>query len=278
MLVAGADHGPLVITHHGTPGCADLPSAAVASATARGLRLASVTRPGYTGSDRRPGRTVADVAADTAAVADALQAQQFLTWGVSGGGPHALACAALLPDRVPAVAVLAGVAPFDADGLDFLAGMGQDNLDEFGAATAGEATLREYLEPQRAALLDAGPQRLAEQLATLVPPVDAAVLTGPDGPAVAHSISAGLTESLDGWADDDLAFVRGWGFDPAAIQRPTLLLQGTEDLMVPPAHVRWLGDRMAGLAEVRLLPGEGHLSLMSVIDDVHAWLGDQPRA
>ena len=275
VLVAGADRGPLIIAHHGTPGCADLPAAAVASATGRGLRLASVTRPGYAGSDRDRGRTVADVATDTAAVADALQARHFLTWGVSGGGPHALACAARLPDRVSAVAVLAGVAPFDAEGLDFLAGMGQDNHDEFGAAAAGEAVLRQYLEPQRAELVAAAPEQLARQLATLLPPVDAAVLAGTDGPAVARSIAGGLIDSVDGWVDDDLAFVRHWGFDPADVSCPALLLQGGEDLMVPLAHVRWLGERMPAPAQVRLLPGEGHLSLMSVIDDVQAWLREQ---
>ena len=273
--VSGPADAPLVVVHHGTPGWGDLLPGWVSSAASLGLRLVAVSRPGYAGSTRAPGRTVAGAAADTAAVADALGADSFLTWGVSGGGPHALACAALLPERVRAVAVLAGVAPFEADGLDFLAGMGQDNVDEFGAARVGEAELRGHLVPQRAALVAADPARIAAEMASLLPPVDADVLTGPTGAAVGAWMVGGLDASVDGWADDDLAFVRPWGFDPASIACPVLLVQGSEDLMVPPAHVRWLAERVRvgpAAVEVRELAGEGHISLLAGIDGVHAWL------
>ncbi len=278
--VSGPDDGPLVVVHHGTPGWGDLLPGWVESAASLGLRLVSVSRPGYAGSTRAPGRSVADAAGDVAAVADALGAGSFVTWGVSGGGPHALACAALLPDRVRACAVLAGVAPFDAEGLDPLAGMGQDNLDEFGAAAAGEPQLRGYLGPQRAALVVADPARIAREMASVLPPVDADVLTGPTGAAVGAWMVGGLRDSVDGWVDDDLAFVRPWGFDPAEVSCPVLLVQGSEDLMVPPAHVRWLAGRVGGGAaplEVRELAGEGHISLLAGIDGVHAWLAAAGR-
>jgi len=269
-----------VVVHHGTPGWGDLLPGWISSAASQGLRLAAVSRPGYAGSTRAPGRTVAAAAADTALVADALGAASFTTWGVSGGGPHALACAALLPDRVRAVAVLAGVAPFDAEGLQFLAGMGQDNLDEFGAAQVGEAELRGNLVPQRDALVAADPARIAVEMASLLPPVDADVLTGPTGAAVGAWMVGGLDDSVDGWVDDDLAFVRPWGFDPAAVTCPVLLVQGSEDLMVPPAHVRWLAGRIgtgSAALEVRELAGEGHISLLAGIDGVHAWLSAAGR-
>src|SRR5947208_11991340 len=140
----GATGGELIVMHHGTPasGC---PSRWMADdAASRGASLVGYDRPGYGGSTRQPGRTVADAAADTAAIADALGVERFRTWGVSGGGPHALACAALFADRVIAAATIASVAPYDAEGLDYLAGMGQGNIDEFGAALAGEEELRRH--------------------------------------------------------------------------------------------------------------------------------------
>lgn len=275
--------GPLVIAHHGTPGCGELLPAWAVSAADRGIRLVSVTRPGYTGSDRAPRRTVADAAGDCAAVADSIGAEHFTTWGVSGGGPHALACAALLPDRVDAVAVLAGVAPAGADGLDWLAGMGRDNLEEFAAAAQGEAALRAYLGPQRDGLLAATPAEVIGEMASLLPAVDADVLTGPDGASVVRWMVDGLrsadgADGLDGWVDDDLAFRRDWGFDPAAVACPVLLLQGAEDLAVPPAHARWLAGHAGPTVELRELPGEGHLSLLPRVDDVHAWLLDAGAA
>ncbi|MGE5829696.1 MAG: alpha/beta fold hydrolase, partial [Micromonosporaceae bacterium] len=178
---AGDPQGELVLVHHGTPCSGVLAEWWVDDAAARGLRLVGYDRPGYGGSDRQPGRSVADVAADAATIADAFGAPRFRTWGVSGGGPHALACAALLPDRVIAAATLASVAPYDAAGLDWLAGMGQDNIDEFEAALAGEAELRAYLTTASAELVAVGPEGLVEAMRTILPPVDAAVITGAVG-------------------------------------------------------------------------------------------------
>ena len=145
--VAGPESGPLLIVHGGTPeGVRELYAPHVATAAQRGLRLASYARPGYGDSDRLEGRTVADCAADCAAVADALGAERFYTVGGSGGGPHALACAALIGDRVIAAATIAGVAPTDAEGLEWRAGMASENLEEFAAADAGPAALEAFLD------------------------------------------------------------------------------------------------------------------------------------
>jgi pimeloyl-ACP methyl ester carboxylesterase len=271
---AGDPHGELVLVHHGTPCSGILARWWADDAAARGLRLVGYDRPGFGGSDRRPGRSVADVAADAATIADALSAPRFRTWGVSGGGPHALACAALLPDRVIAAATVASVAPFGADGLDWFAGMGQDNVDEFGAALAGEGELRPYLANASAELVAAGRQGLVEAFGSIVSPVDVAVLTGEVGEFVHAWLVGGQRAGYEGWLDDDLAFVRDWGFDLAGIRVPVLLLQGREDLMVPFAHGEWLASRVPTV-QTRLTDDDGHLTLISDLAPVHDWLRRQ---
>ena len=139
--VAGPPEGDVLLFHDGTPGSGLPPDAFVETAAARNLRSVTFARPGYATSTRRPGRSVADVAEDAVAVLDHFGADRCFTMGASGGGPHALACAALIPERVRATTVIAGVAPFNAAGLDFLAGMAQENVEEFGAAVEGSDAL-----------------------------------------------------------------------------------------------------------------------------------------
>jgi pimeloyl-ACP methyl ester carboxylesterase len=148
VSVSGPQQGTPLVFHHGTPSERTQYPPFAEAAAARGLRLVTYSRPGYGGSARQPGRAVADCAADTLAIVDQLGAGRFYTAGWSGGGPHALACAVLLGDRVLACATIAGVGPFGAAGLDFLEGMGRDNQEEFGAALAGPSELQAYLEPK----------------------------------------------------------------------------------------------------------------------------------
>jgi pimeloyl-ACP methyl ester carboxylesterase len=267
----GDPGGELVLVHHGCPGSGGLAPWWAEDAAARGIRLVGYDRPGYGGSDRHAGRAVADGAEDAAAIADALGVDRFRTWGVSGGGPHALACAALLPDRVVAAATLASVAPRDAHGLDWLAGMGEDNVDEFGCAADGESALRPYLAGQSAQLRLAAPNDLAEALRTLLPPVDLAVLTGEFAAYLHDNIVSGLAVGEEGWLDDDLAFIAGWGFDLAAIRVPVLVVQGRHDLMVPFAHGTWLAAHVPGCTP-RLSETDGHLTLGADPGPVHDWL------
>jgi pimeloyl-ACP methyl ester carboxylesterase len=271
VYAAGDPSGELVVVHHGTPGSGLLARSWADDAAGRGIRLVGFDRAGYAGSDRRADRTVADVAADTAAIADALGADRFRTWGTSGGGPHALACAALLPERVLAAASLAGVAPYDAVGLDWLSGMGQANVEEFAAAVDGEQALRGYLAAEREGILASTPETIAAALESLLPPVDAELLTG-DWAEYLHELAGdGLRYDFSGWLDDDLAFVREWGFDLADVSVPVLLMQGALDLMVPMAHGRWLADHLPA-ADVVLSSDDGHLTLLAQIDRTHDWL------
>jgi pimeloyl-ACP methyl ester carboxylesterase len=246
----------------------------VRDAAERGIRLIAYDRPGYGGSDRRAGRTVADVAADIDAVADALGLERFGTWGASGGGPHALACAALL-ERCAVAATFAGAAPYGEPELDFMAGMGEDNLREFGAALEGEDALRPLLEEFAAGVRGATAEQLAEEMRTLLSPPDAAALTGAFAEHLLGSFHEATRPGVGGWLDDDLAFVRPWGFSVADIAVPVQVWQGDQDLMVPHAHAEWLAGHIPG-AEVHMSPGDGHLTVVeNHLGEVHAWLAER---
>lgn len=271
---AGSPAGTPLIVHHGTPGAGLLPLTWHTAAVADDVRLIGFDRPGYGGSDRHRGRAVADVAADTAAIADALHIDRFRTFGVSGGGPHVLACAALLPERVIAAACMSGVAPYDADGLDFLAGMGQDNIDEFGAALAGAGDLEPYLLEQRAGVLGTSPADMASAMESLLPAVDRAALTGDFADFMHASFGAALGQGTDGWLDDDLAFTLPWGFDLGAISVPTQVIAGEADMFVPFAHASWLAAHIPDAA-TELSTTDGHLSLFAQFDRAQRWLLDQ---
>jgi len=240
----------------------------VAEAAARhGLRFVTHSRPGYRGSSPQPGRTVADVATDVAALLDAVGADDFVTLGWSGGGPHALACAALLPDRCRAAAIVAGVAPYDADGLDWLDGMGEENLAEFGAAATGVEALNGFLAQASVGLKDVQPDDIIAAFGDLLSVVDQKALREGLAEYLAESCSGAVSRGYDGWRDDDLAFIADWGIDLAGIRVPVSIWQGDQDRMVPGDHGRWLGERVAG-ATTHLVPGEGHLSLMKNIDAI----------
>jgi pimeloyl-ACP methyl ester carboxylesterase len=236
----GPPDGRVLVFHVGTPNAPDEFPLLTDALDERGWQLVAYARPGYAGSRRREGRSVADAAADTAAILDDLGLDRFVTIGWSGGGPHALACAALLPDRCDAAASLAGVAPFDAEGLDFLAGMGAENIEEFGAAATSRDELVAFLE--------------------LVDDVDRAALSGEFAETLARMLRRALSNGIDGWLDDDLAFVKPWGFDLGSIRVPVSIWQGAHDRMVPFSHGEWLAAHVPG-ARVHLYDDEGHISL-----------------
>jgi pimeloyl-ACP methyl ester carboxylesterase len=258
----------------GTPSGDRLYERRVRAGAERGIRHAIYSRPGYAGSGRVEGRTVADCAGDVAAIADALGAGEILIEGGSGGGPHALACAALLPERVLAAASVAGVAPRDAQGLDWLAGMGREYLDEFGAAQAGGEALAGYLQAQANEMLGATGPQLHEALGDLLSDVDANALSGDYARWLAQSVDAGLAPGIWGWFDDDLAFVKDWGFDLGSIERPVTIWHGAQDRFVPFTHGEWLAAHVPG-AKARLREEHGHLSLLlssyeEILDDLLA--------
>ncbi|MDX2358814.1 alpha/beta fold hydrolase [Dietzia sp. PP-33] len=264
VLDTGPQDGFPLVYHHGTPQGAVPFRILERAAAGLGLRVISYSRPGYGSSSPRPnGATtaqVADDAADTQAVLDHLGIDEFLTIGWSGGGPRALACAALLPGRCLAAACCVGIAPADEYDGDIRDGMAEENVEEYTAVFAGVEALEEFLKTQTG-LFTVSADEVAVGLGALAPPVDRAALTGELAGYLAASVNAAGRQGIVGWRDDDLTHTRPWGFDLAEIRVPVAIWQGRLDAMVPFAHAEWLAANVAG-ARAHLVDGEGHLSLI----------------
>jgi len=281
VLTTGSDDGFPLVVHEGTPVGLVLNDRLAAAAAERGLRVVLTARPGYESSTARPGRRVADVAADVAAVLDALDADTFVAIGFSGGGPHSLACAAVLPGRCQAAASVAGAAPYGVEGLDFMAGMGPENIEEFSLAAQGEHALTPFLEKEAVALREITGEQIVAALGGLISGADADVLTGKFADDLAAGLRGAVREGIAGWRDDDLAFVTDWGFDLDALAGRVTIWQGDQDRMVPFAHGQWLAEHIPS-ARAHLEPGAGHLTMTvtmieRILDDLLDLAG-VPRA
>lgn len=249
-----------VVWHHGTPNIGSPPEPLFATADRLSLRWVSFDRPRYGGSTPHPGRTMATVAADTAQVADALGIDRFAVVGHSGGGSHALACAALLPDRFVAAVGIAALAPYGAAGLDWFAGMAPAGVAALRAAVAGRDARARHAES-------------GDDLDMGFTAADHAALDGAWswlGSVVRPALAAGP----GGQIDDDLAYVTPWGADPARITAPVLLLHGGEDAVAPIAHGEWLA-RHCPTATLRRSPHDSHLSILTRGDEALEWLAAQ---
>lgn len=260
VYLDGPENGTPLLFHVGTPGAAIPFAPFVETLAARGLRYVSFSRPGYGSSTRHEGRDVVDVVADSVAVLDAIGAERCYVIGWSGGGPHALACAARRPDRVIAAATIGGVAPYPAEGLEWVAGMGAENVDEFAAAVAGQDELITFIEPFAEELRTVTPDEVANAFGDLIDDVDRGSLTGDFARWSADAFHEALRVGYWGWVDDDLAFVKPWGFSLDEIRVPVSIWQGGHDRMVPYAHGEWLAGHVPG-ARPRLFAEHGHLTL-----------------
>lgn len=272
MLSSGPEYAVPLVIQEGTPiGLGVYPWAAEA-AFERGMRVIIAARPGYERSTPRQGRRVGDIPEDIAAVLDRLGVDTFVTYGASGGGPHALACAAKLPGRCLAAASVVGAPPFDAEGIDFLGEMGPENAAEFGAAIEGIEPLSRLLEKQSQALRGMTGDHVVAAFGDLLSDKDKTVLTGDYASTIAALLRAAVSSGIAGWRDDDLALVSDWGFELAQLAAPVAIWHGQEDQMGPFAFGQWLAAHIPG-ARAHLLPGEGHLSIQinkigDILDDL----------
>jgi pimeloyl-ACP methyl ester carboxylesterase len=249
-----------VFWHHGTPNIGAPPAPLFPAADRLGLRWFGHDRPGYGGSTPHPGRTVGAAAADVATIADALGIDRFAVMGHSGGASHALACAALLPHRVVAVVAAAGLAPYDAEGLDWFAGMIDAGVASLRAAAGGRAAK----EAHEASGAEYDPE---------FTPADLVALSG-EWSWLLDVVRPAVAAGPEGLIEDDLAYVTPWGCDPATITAPVMLLHGARDGIAPSAHARWLADRCPA-AELRLDPEAGHISILTTAEPALEWLADQ---
>ena len=281
---AGDPAGRPVLVQGGTPGSRLLYGPHARDAAERGLRLIGYDRPGYGGSSPRPGRTVADCADDVRAICSDLGIDRLAMWGASGGGPHVLACAALLLDLVIAAASIASLAPFDADGLDYFDGMAPENVEDIVLYLSDEAAARAKTDRDRAEILAEAPGDAAEPadsadddaadgFGPVLPPVDVAAMEGGLGDFFATAMRDGLAPGSEGWWEDN-CMVRPWGFSLSDITVPVLLLHGRQDIFVPFDHGQWLAAHIPGVKPL-LLDGDGYLSLLqNRVPEVHWWLAD----
>jgi pimeloyl-ACP methyl ester carboxylesterase len=260
VYMDGPEGAVPLLFHNGTPSSGQLYAPFVEAVSERGLRMVSFSRAGYGSSTRNPGRSVADVAPDVAAVLAELGAHRFYTLGWSGGGPHALACAALLPERLIGAATVGAMAPYSAAGLDWMAGMGQENIAGFGAALAGDAALRTFLEGVGSRFATVTPDEVAARLGDLVSDVDRSAISGESAAWLADVFRESVRNGIWGWYDDELAFVRPWGFSLGDINLPVAIWQGSQDRMTPFAHGEWLASHIPGV-HPHLVPNHGHISL-----------------
>lgn len=248
-----------VLFHHGTPGDATSWTGWLDELANRGVRALAASRPGYGLSDRKPGRKVIDVVEDLSQVLDENGIKAFVAVGWSGGGPHALAMS--LDSRCLGVITLAGVGGYGKSDLDFLNGMGPENIEEFSITLEGEGPLRNWMNVNAAGMQKVTGPQLREAFGGLVGKADKEVLLGDFAEEMATSIRRGLSRGFDGWIDDDLAFVHDWNFDLGNIDVPVHLWQGDDDFMVPHSHSRWLASKIPN-AELNFIPENGHISLI----------------
>ncbi|MBP0449418.1 alpha/beta hydrolase [Kitasatospora sp. RG8] len=267
----GDPHGRPVFLLHGTPGSRFGPMPRSSVLARLGIRLVSFDRPGYGESTRLPGRRVASAAEDVRTIADDLGIDRFAVYGRSGGGPHALACAALLPGRVTRAAVLTALAPRDAAGLDWFGGMAPPTVRAYREAERGHSRIADTPQFRTRQVRD-DPIVLLRGLRAELPPADRGVVSDPGIRRMLQTTyQQAFRHSTDGWIDDVLAFTADWGFNVRDIAVPTWLWHGSEEQFAPVEHSRWLADHIPG-ATLSLEDGAAHFGALRVMGTALAWL------
>ena len=270
----GDPHGKPVFLLHGTPGGRSGPRPRGIVLHRLGIRLISYDRPGYTGSERLSGRSVADASIDVAAIADYFGIDRFSVVGRSGGGPHALACAALLNGRVTCTAALCSLAPCDAEGLDWSAGMTDSNVQAYHDAEANLGALIATLN-ERAGKVRNNPEELLKTLWPELADHDKGVIGDIALRRIIAQIHAeALRETADGWIDDVIALSRPWGFDLADIVTPVKLWSGSRDVFSPTAHTRWLARKITR-ADLEIVPGVAHFGAVEILPKILTWIAEK---
>jgi pimeloyl-ACP methyl ester carboxylesterase len=275
--LSGNPLGEPVFYLHGTPGSRVGPRPTDEELIKCGVWLISFDRPGYGRSDRKQWRTVADVAWDVKAIADEFALDEFAVLGRSGGGPHALACAALLPERVTRASALVSLAPRGVRGLDWFEGMAESNVAAYTIADKDPEALRALLM-RATEEIKADPASHVAVLTPDMPEADRRIVADESVRAeLAQNFAEGLRHSANGWIDDVLAFSSPWGFDVSDIRVPVYLWHGGRDVFSPVAHTQWLAKRIPG-ALTEFPPDRAHFGALEMVPHVLPWLSGQAAA
>jgi pimeloyl-ACP methyl ester carboxylesterase len=274
--VTGAPNGFPVFLMHGTPGSRKGPRPRGIALHRLGIKLISYDRPGFGESGRVQKRSVADAAHDVAAIADHLQAPTFAVVGRSGGGPHALACAAQMPERVTRTAVLVSLAPTDAVDLDWYEGMNNQNQSDYTSADADAQALLANLESW-AERMQRDPRDFLDRLHGEATGYDRVLIEDPHFRRQLLATYAEATrQGADGWIDDVLALRRPWGIDLSLVRCPVRLWHGADDEFSPVRHSRWLAAQLRN-ADLEVQPDAGHFSAMEVMPSMLSWAARTAR-
>ena len=266
----GAEDGVPVIVCHGTPGSRRSRHPDPEMYRRHGVRMVAYDRPGYGASDPNIGRSVADAASNIEAIADELGLDRFAVVGGSGGAPHALACGALLEERVLRVGALVTPAPSDTDDFDFYEGLAEVNVREFGAAVQGREAIEAFIQPY-VDQLRTDPDAVIEEIVSELPEVDREIASREGFRSIMReSFVEAVRQGVRGWADDDLAFAKSWGFEPEDVRAEVRLWQGELDVLAPRTHGEYVASRLPN-AHFELLEGGGHF-LDEQWDVVLDWL------
>jgi pimeloyl-ACP methyl ester carboxylesterase len=270
----GDPDGKPVFLLHGTPGSRNGPRPRGIVLYRLGIRLITYDRPGYPGSDRLPDRRVADAAEDVKAIAESFGIDRFSVVGRSGGGPHALACAALLKEQVICAAALGSLAPYDAEGLDWSVGMADSNVRAYHNAEDDDpGALVTMLNEQAGHVRDN-----SEGLLKLLWPE----LVGHDKEVIgdialrriiANIHADALRNTTDGWIDDVVALSRPWGFELADITAPVKLWSGSDDVFSPASHTYWLAKQIH-TATLDIAPGAAHFGAVEILPKILTWVAE----
>ena len=271
LEIAGDPDGKPILVEPGEPMSRRLYGGWIADAEEKGIRLIGIDRPGYGGSTAQPGYTVASHAADVRVIADTLGYDRIGIWGISGGGPFALGCAALLPDLAVAIVAVASLAPYGTEGFDFYAGMGESNIEGFQLFFSDPEAARLDLRAGVEEILAATPEQFGADLEGLLSPADAEVLSGDLLRWLTETHQVALSPGDQGWWDDGAAKLTNWGFDLGEIRVPVKVWHGREDRFVPVQHGQWLAASIPG-AESDISDRDGHLTMIGRVGEFHDWL------
>lgn len=265
----GTPDGRPILYLHGTPGSCLNRYPFDEDLIRLGVRLITYDRPGYGQSTRHPGRTVADATSDILAITEHLGLPAVPVFGHSGGGPHAIACAALLGGVITRAASVAGIAPFDPGDSGRFDGLPEATIKEFLVACDGRQALEDYLTPKAREIGDSLDDYMPNQ-----PEVDREFLADPWVSAtMAAATVRAVQQAAAGWVDDDLAFL-DWGFDPADVCVPCAIWHGALDHLAPPNHAIRLAEHIPR-AELHMEHEFGHSSMQRKHPEIIQWLLDE---